>query len=90
MSKYRVIFDDAVDDDIKRIGTNALNDIKEKIDWLAIHAKEIPHQALKGNRYKGKYKLRIGDYRVVYSLSHQESTVRVEKIGHRSTIYKER
>ncbi len=87
MTRYRVIFDDKVDDDI---GATVLADIRGKIDWIALDAKEIRHQALKGNRYKGKYKLRVSDFRVVYSISHREELIRIEEIAHRSKIYKER
>lgn len=90
MNRYRVIFEGKVDDDIKGIDTNVLAEIRGKIDWLALYAKEIRHQALKGNRYKGKYKLRVGDYRVLYSISHREDLIRIEEIAHRSKIYKER
>ncbi len=90
MNAYRVIYEDKVDDDIKGISTYVLDEIRGKIDWLGLYAKEIRHQALKGNRYKGKYKIRVGDYRVLYSVSHREHLIRIEEIAHRSKIYKER
>jgi mRNA interferase RelE/StbE len=32
--------------------------------------------------------LRVGDYRVLYSLSYEENVVRIVSIGHRKDIYK--
>lgn len=36
----------------------------------------------------GKYKLRIGDYRLVYEFDSKESRIKVVKIEHRQGIYK--
>lgn len=35
------------------------------------------------------YKLRVGDYRVLALLSFEESTVIVQRVEHRSRVYKE-
>lgn len=42
---------------------------------------------LKGE-FKGLYKLRIGEYRVIYAKTDRESVV-VLRIGHRSNVYKD-
>ena len=36
---------------------------------------------------KGYMKLRVGDYRIVYSISKKTVTVHVIKIGHRKDVY---
>ena len=33
------------------------------------------------------YKLRVGDYRIIVLLLHSESTIFIEKVGHRKNIY---
>ena len=42
---------------------------------------------LKGE-YSGFFKYRIGDWRVVYYLDEENSTVTITKIGHRREVYK--
>lgn len=37
---------------------------------------------------KGYFKIRVGDYRVVYEFAAKLGTVYIEKIGHRREIYK--
>lgn len=37
---------------------------------------------------KGLMKLRIGDYRIIYSIEKETVTVLVIKIGHRKNVYK--
>ena len=38
---------------------------------------------------KGYMKLRVGDYRIVYSISESTVTVHVVKIGHRKDVYQD-
>lgn len=42
-------------------------------------------EALTG-QFKGLYKLRVGDWRVVYSIHHE--SILVLRIGHRHSVYK--
>ena len=42
---------------------------------------------LKGE-YVGFFKYRIGDWRVVYHLDEESSTITITKIGHRREVYK--
>ena len=41
---------------------------------------------LKG--YPGMYRLRVGDYRVIYTVENQKLIVRVVNIGNRGDVYK--
>jgi len=41
---------------------------------------------LKG--YKGLYRLRVGDYRIIYTIKPDESLIAVLKIGNRRDVYK--
>ncbi len=36
---------------------------------------------------KGLYKLRVGDWRVIYEIKHNELVVLIVKIGHRREVY---
>lgn len=41
-----------------------------------------------GGKLSGNYKLRVGDYRIVYKFDVKESRVDVLKIEHRQGVYK--
>jgi len=41
-----------------------------------------------GGDLAGLYKLRVGDYRVVYEVLHSEQVIVVHLIGHRREIYR--
>jgi mRNA interferase RelE/StbE len=63
--------------------------IAERINWLAANLDSVRPEALKGD-LTGLYKLRIGDYRVIYEVIRTEKTIVVHAIGHRRAIYRKR
>lgn len=38
----------------------------------------------------GFYKLRVGDYRVIYEILHEEQMIVIHEVGHRREIYRKR
>ena len=87
---YQVEYLNTALGDAKGIGERELKNIQARITWLAQNAERIIHHPLEGKRFRNKYRLRVGDYRVIYSLHHQNNTIVIELIGHRSKIYRER
>lgn len=47
---------------------------------------QFPHEALKGEQFKGLFKLRVGDWRLIYRITGGE--VLFVTLGHRSEVYK--
>lgn len=77
---------------------NALNDLSkfdktvsrriiEKLSWLSENIENISLLSLTG-KYTSLYKLRIGDWRVIYDIDRDQKIITVHKVGHRSEIYK--
>jgi mRNA interferase RelE/StbE len=61
--------------------------ICKKIDWLSQNFDFIVPEPLKGP-FEGVYKLRIGDWRVIYNVDSKAKLIRIHLIGHRRDIYK--
>ena len=61
--------------------------IVERVQWLAENLADANLEALTGE-FEGLFKLRVGDYRVVYELIHGEQLVMIHAIGHRREIYR--
>ena len=61
--------------------------VVERLRWLAENLDQIRPLPLTGN-LGGLYKLRIGDYRVIYEILKNEDTVIVHAIGHRRDVYR--
>jgi mRNA interferase RelE/StbE len=60
--------------------------ILNKIQWLSVNFEQITPLSLTG-QWLGFYKLRVGDYRVIYELDIEEQLIIIIRIGHRREIY---
>ncbi len=56
--------------------------IVERVSWLAANLDDIRPEALTGDLVR-LYKLRVGDYRVIYEIVRKEKTIVIHAIGHR-------
>ncbi|MBA3874000.1 MAG: type II toxin-antitoxin system mRNA interferase toxin, RelE/StbE family [Anaerolineae bacterium] len=54
--------------------------------WIARFVETIHHEELTG-QWAGYYRIRVGDYRIIYRIEHSELLIVIEAIGHRREIY---
>lgn len=86
---YRVRILDAATREMAGLDKPIGRRVIDRINWLATNVENIRPEALTGE-LRGLYKLRVGDYRVIYELLHDEQTVVIHAIGHRREIYRRR
>jgi len=84
---YTVQYDAQAVAELKKLPPKSGKRIVNKINWLAENFDQVNLCPLSGN-LSGFYKLRVGDYRVIYSLDQNSETIVIEKVGHRREIYK--
>jgi mRNA interferase RelE/StbE len=84
---YSVKFTSTAVDDLERLTKPIAQRILTKIRWLADNFEQLPPEPLTGS-WKGVYKLRVGDYRVLYTFKTAESTITVRFVRHRRDVYK--
>lgn len=84
MAQYKVFFKKSVEKDFKSIPKKELLRILDKIESLQDNPRPVGSQKLTGQE---RYRLRQGNYRIVYSVQDYELTVWVVKVGHRKEIY---
>ena len=75
---------DAALADLESLDISLARRVVSKAIWFGEHFSELPHERLHGT-LRDLYKLRVGDYRVIYSIRGQHVTV--EAIRHRSDAY---
>jgi mRNA interferase RelE/StbE len=63
--------------------------ILKKLRWLAENFDSIKPEALVGP-FSGLFKLRVGDYRIIYQANRERNVLTVRLLGHRREIYGER
>lgn len=63
--------------------------VSKKIAWLAEHLEDLKPEMLT-QEWADLFKLRVGDYRVLYEILEDERLIVVHKISHRREVYKRR
>jgi mRNA interferase RelE/StbE len=84
---YRVRLLDAATKELGKLDKLVAKRIVERVNWLAENLKRVHLKTLTGE-FEGLFKLRVGDYRVIYELIHSEQMIIVHVIGHRREIYR--
>ncbi len=72
--------------DLEKLSQDVRQRIIQKIDWLSENFEQVTPQPLSSN-LSGFFKLRVGDYRVIYEFSREEQTIIIDRVGHRREIY---
>ena len=86
MGSYKIEFKRSADRDIRRIQADLIPRILEKVE--ALRDDPSPRQSLKLSGTEGTYRLRTGDYRVIYSVDSETETIVVYYIRHRREAYR--
>lgn len=85
--EIRVLADAA--DELRRLDARAADQVAARLHWLAEHAVHVRHRSLTGS-LQGLYRLRSGDYRVIYQVLTAERAIVVHAVGHRRDVYRRR
>lgn len=85
MAVYSIFFRDSVRKDLEAIPKGDLRRIMERIGNLAENPRPMGCEKLSGQE---RYRLRQGNYRIIYSIQDTQLTVWVVKVGHRREIYR--
>ncbi|WP_019509130.1 type II toxin-antitoxin system RelE/ParE family toxin [Pleurocapsa sp. PCC 7319] len=86
MSRYRIEFDRRVKKDLRSISAKEIQRIKMAIAKLAENPRPFGCKKLKGenNEY---FRIRVGNYRVIYTVEDNVLLIVIIRVGHRQEIY---
>ena len=84
---YQVIILPKALNDLSKLDKTVSRRIIDKLSWLSENIENITPLSLTG-KYTDLFKFRIGDWRVIYDIDHDQKMITVHKVGHRSEIYK--
>lgn len=85
---YELHFLSRAKKEFAKLDTVAQKIIKEKLLLLVTNPDVLKNniKALKGE-YKGKFRLRINQYRVVFQVKDEELIIIIVHVGHRKEVY---
>jgi mRNA interferase RelE/StbE len=70
---------------LDQLSTAVQEAVQRKVDEIGVRLSSYPHHRLTG---RSEYKLRVGDYRVLYEFDAQAGRLYLHYVGHRREIYK--
>lgn len=85
MAGYSLFFKESVRKDLESIPKSDLQRIMERIASLADNPRPLGSEKLSGQE---KYRVRQGNYRIIYSIEENRLIVMVVKVGHRREVYR--
>jgi mRNA interferase RelE/StbE len=83
--KYRLVIRHSAEKELGRLGHEEQRRISKKV--LLLEDQPFPAGAITLQGRKG-YRIRVGDYRVLYEVDEPSKLVHITAIGHRSDVYR--
>lgn len=85
MSRATEVYSREFDSILFKLPPRVREAIETKIHHLGSRLGDYPHQRLTG---RAEYRLRIGDYRVIYEFNREENVLYLLTVGNRREIYR--
>jgi mRNA interferase RelE/StbE len=81
---YKIEIKKSAQKELKNLPDKALKKVIEKIGSLVANPRPAGCKKLSGDE---KYRIRIGNYRVLYSIEDEILVIFIVKVGHRKDVY---
>lgn len=85
MGSYRLLIKPSAVKELEAVPKNDRQRIVKRIQGLSTKPRPVGAEKLSGQE---RYRVRQGDYRVVYSIDEKEQAVVIFKVGHRREVYR--
>ena len=86
MDLYEIVFTRSARKELEILNYKIVLQILKKIENLSLNPRPSGSKKLKGE--KDLWRVRVGDYRVIYSIDDSEKLVDVSVIRHRKDVYR--
>jgi len=86
---YKIKLTDTAESDLAKLDKPVALRVVNRLQWLADSFETLSPTPLTGP-FRSDFKLRVGDYRVLYNFDRLEKVITVHIIDHRSRVYKRR
>jgi mRNA interferase RelE/StbE len=86
MTMYRVLLERAAEKDLSRLSSEVHDRVIAAIQGLATEPRPPGCRKLTGS--KSDWRIRAGDFRVVYEIADEVRIVRVNRVRHRGEVYR--
>lgn len=87
-SNYKIEFKKSAFKEYQKLPLNVKNKVSDALKMLSINPFLEILNYKKINAKDNNYRIRIGDYRIIYSLYNNSLIIRIIRVGHRKDVYK--
>ncbi len=86
MDSYKILWKRSAEKDLKSIDRQFIPHILEVIEHLADEPFKLKYRKLMGT--ESCYRIRIGDYRVIYQIDAEKKLIVIYHVRHRKDVYR--
>ena len=83
---YSLVIERAAEKDMQRLPEDVHDRVSEAI--LQLKSNPRPHGSKKLTGMAGSWRIRVGDYRVLYDIADAVRIVRIYRVRHRKDVYR--
>jgi mRNA interferase RelE/StbE len=85
VAEYSIVFARSARHELEVLDSSLIRRILSKIEALAVHPRPPGSRKLTGEKHL--WRIRIGDYRVIYSILDKERRIDITAVRHRREAY---
>lgn len=86
MDSYRINFKPSVEKDLKGLSKSVISRVMKRIEDLKTNP--LPRQVTKLSGVEQLYRIRVGDYRIVYEVNPKTNIITIHYVRHRREVYR--
>jgi mRNA interferase RelE/StbE len=86
VTRYRILLERGVEKDLARLSSEMHDRVIRAIQALATNPRPPGCRKLVGSKHD--WRIRVGDYRVVYEIADEIRVVRINRVRHRRVVYR--
>ena len=87
MDSYKIKFKPAVEKDLRSLPRPVISRILKLIENL--RSNPFPRQAMKLHMGERHYRLRVGEYRIVFEVDEENKEIVINYVRHRRRVYRD-
>lgn len=87
MAPYNIVFRPSVYKDLRHLPGTIVTRVMAAVESLS--REPLPRQAVRLEGTHGLYRIRVGDYRIVYGVNQHMREVMIHYVRHRRDVYRQ-